>query len=314
MAQDVDSQELQEQYDLGRRSLRARMSDNWTGYLLVFPIFVLFTALFYFPMVRGIYITFTNAQLGGGGAELVGIDNYVWLITNDLFLFSLGWTIVFVFSTTFLQLTIGLFAALLLNELRTGYREWMSAVIMSPYFSAALAGGVIWSWFLNSSYGMLPRVATMFFDTTPSFLAEGIWPYVSLIVAQSWHDYAYAGIIYLAALTSIPKDQYEAAALSGAGRLRRFRDVTLPHLLTPTIIILALRTAWNIAEFAQPFELTGGGPGTRTMLLSILTYRTAYVNFAFGRAYTIGIVMIILSMAAAIFYITVVQEEEQLYL
>ncbi|WP_321169885.1 ABC transporter permease subunit [Salinigranum rubrum] len=110
-----------------------------------------------------------------------------------------------------------------------------------------------------------------------------------------------------------PREQYEAAALAGAGRLRRFRDVTLPHLVTPTIIILALRTAWNVAEFAQPFELTGGGPGTRTMLMSILTYETAYVNLQFSRAYTLGMAMIVISMAAAIFYVTVIQDEEELY-
>ncbi|MFC7196454.1 carbohydrate ABC transporter permease [Halosimplex aquaticum] len=141
----------------------------------------------------------------------------------------------------------------------------------------------------------------------------GVWPFVSLIVAQAWHDYAYAGIIYAAALKSIPPDQYEAAALDGAGRLRRFRDVTLPHLLTPTAIILAIRTTWNLAEFAQPYQLTGGGPGTSTMLLSILTYRVAYVNFEFGRAYTIGMVMIAISIVAAVVYLKTIQSEQQLY-
>jgi multiple sugar transport system permease protein/sn-glycerol 3-phosphate transport system permease protein len=136
---------------------------------------------------------------------------------------------------------------------------------------------------------------------------------VSLIVAQTWHDYAYAGIIYAAALTAVPRGQYEAAALDGAGRLRRFRDVTLPHLLIPTVVILALRTAWNIAEFAQPFELTSGGPGTRTMLLSILTYRVAFVNLQFGRAFTVGVAMIVLSMTAAIIYVTAIKQEEDLY-
>lgn len=274
----------------------------------------MFTLLFYIPMLRGFYITFTDTQFAGTGS-FIGLDNYAWLITNDLFIFALGWTLVFVFATTGLQLTLGLFAALLLNELRSGTREWASAVIMSPYFSAPLAGGVIWMWFLNSDFGLVPRLLSTYLNVTaPAFLAEGLWPYVSLIVAQSWHDYGYAGIIYAAAIIGIPRDQYEAAALAGAGRLRRFRDVTLPHLVTPTIIILALRTAWNVAEFAQPYELTGGGPGTRTMILSILTYRTAYVDTNFARAYTIGIAMIVISMSAAIFYVTVIQEEEELYI
>ncbi|MFC6823719.1 carbohydrate ABC transporter permease [Halopelagius fulvigenes] len=312
MAQET-TQHIRQKYGMEETTLRDRARENWIGYLFILPTFLMFTLLFYFPIVRGVYMTFTNTRLGGVGT-FVGLDNYVWLLTNDLFHFAFGWTLVFVFGTTFLQLFIGLIAALLLAELRSGLREWTSAIVMSPYFSAPLAGGVIWLWFLNSDFGMVPRLITDVFGvTTPAFLAEDLWPYVSLIVAQSWHDYGYAGIIYAAAIVGIPREQYEAAALAGAGRLRRFRDVTLPHLVTPTIVILALRTAWNVAEFAQPFELTGGGPGTRTMLMSILTYETAYVNLQFSRAYTLGMAMIVISMTAAIFYVTVIQDEEEMY-
>lgn len=307
------AQHIRQKYGLEETTLVDRVRENWIGYLFIIPTFVMFSLLFYFPIVRGVYLTFTNTRLGEGGS-FVGLENYAWLLTNDLFHFAFGWTLVFVFGTTLLQLIIGLFAALLLSEIRGNWRDWTSAIIMSPYFSAPLAGGVIWMWFLNSDFGMLPLVVSDFLGVeAPGFLSEGLWPYVSLIVAQSWHDYGYAGIIYAAAIVGIPREQYEAAALAGAGRVRRFRDVTLPHLITPTIIILALRTAWNVAEFAQPFELTGGGPGTRTMLMSILTYETAYVNLQFSRAYTLGMAMIVISMAAAIFYVTVIQDEEELY-
>ncbi|PSP42288.1 sugar ABC transporter permease [Halobacteriales archaeon QH_6_64_20] len=273
----------------------------------------MFALLFYIPIVQGVYLTFTNATLGGTTAEFVGLDNYIWLVSNDLFVFALGWSIVFVFSVTAVQLIVGLIAALLLNEISSSTKATLSAVIMSPYFSAPLAGGVIWFWFLDGNFGFMNKFLIDLVGFAPSFLAQGLWPYVSLIVAQVWHDFAYAAIIYGAALSSVPSEQYEAAALDGAGRLRRFRDVTLPHLMIPTVVILALRTAYNVAEFAQPFELTAGGPGTRTMLLSILTYRTAFVNLAFARAFTIGVVMIVLAMAAAILYIIAIRQEEELY-
>lgn len=315
MAQAAESaEEIRQKYGLTEESIQDRLKRNWIGYLFILPTFIMFTLLFYIPMIQGVWLTFTNAQLGGSGS-FIGLQNYQWMITNDLFVFALGWTIVFVFSTTALQLGLGLLAAILLSELRERSRDWMSAIIMSPYFSAPLAGGVIWMWFLSADFGFVNMLLSdLGVQEQPSFLAEGFWPYLSIIVAQAWHDFGYAGIIYSAAVINIPSEQYEAAALAGAGRLRRFRDVTLPHLVTPTIIILALRTAWNIAEFAQPFELTGGGPGTRTMLLSILTYEVAYVNLNFARAYTIGMVMIVLAMAAAIFYVTVLNEEEDLYL
>jgi len=290
-----------------------RLRENWIGYVFIIPTFLMFGLLFYAPMLRGLFVTFTNTGLGGTGGEFIGLANYSWLLSNDLFWFALGWTIVFVLGTTTLQLVVGLIVALMLNELAGKSKALLTALLFSPYFSAPLAGGVIWFWFLNGDFGFVDRVLIDLGMSPPSFLAEGFWPYVSLIVAQTWHDYAYAGIIYAAALTAVPKGQYEAAALDGAGRLRRFRDVTLPHLLIPTVVILALRTAWNIAEFAQPFELTAGGPGTRTMLLSILTYRIAFVNLQFGRAFTVGVAMIVLSMTAAIIYVTAIKQEENLY-
>lgn len=305
-------EEIREQYGLDERSITDRLRENWTGYVFIIPTFIAFTAVFYYPMVRGISMTFTDTSLGEPG-QFIGLTNYQWVLTNDLFVYAFGWTIAFVAGTTFLQLGLGLVAALLLNELTDAAKDWVGALIMSPYFAAPLAGGVIWRWFLDDSFGFMVKALAVVGIDAPVFLASGFWPFVSLIVAQTWHDYAYSAIIYAAALTSIPKEQYEAAAQCGANRLQRFRDVTLPRLLIPTIVVLSLRTAWNIAEFSQPFALTGGGPGTSTMLLSILTYRVAFVNNNFARAYTIGMAMILLSMTAAVIYVKAISEEENLY-
>jgi len=312
MAQEPASTTRAEQY-LEERTLRDRLEENWVGYLFILPVFIMFTLLFYYPILRGIRITFTRYSLGGENV-FVGLENYMWVLTNDLFFYSVGWTLVFVFATTLLQLVIGLFVALLLHELATRHRQWVAAIVMSPYFAAPVASGVLWFWFLHPDFGFITRIFVEFQMAPIYFLTEGIWPYVSLIVAQTWHDYAYAALIYGAALQSIPTAQYEAAAIEGADRLRRFRDITLPHLLTPTIIILAIRTAYNISEFAQPFQLTGGGPGTQTMLLSILTYQVAFVNLNFSRAYVIGLAMMLISMTAATVYVLSIRTEDELYI
>lgn len=314
MGQGETTEELIERFDLEEVTWRDRMRENWLGYLFILPVFSMFILLFYVPILRGILLSVSDYSLGSGTGGFVGLEHYQWVITNDLFVFALGWTLVFVFSTTILQLLLGLISALALNELGAGVREWTSAIVMSPYFSAALASGVIWFWFLSPEFGAISRGLAELGMAPIYFLSEGLWPYFSLIVAQTWHDYPYAAIIYLAALQGIPSEQYEAASMDGATRLVRFREVTLPHLLTPTVIILAIRTAYNISEFAQPFELTGGGPGTKTMLLSILTYQTAYVNNQFPRAYVIGLAMMAISLIAAVFYIISIREEEELYI
>jgi ABC-type sugar transport system permease subunit len=301
-----------EQY-LEERTLRDRLEENWIGYVFILPVFVMFTLLFYYPILRGIGITFTDYTLGGQN-PFVGLENYAWLLTNDLFFYSLGWTLLFVFSTTLLQLVFGLVVALFLHELIARRRQWISAIVMSPYFAAPVASGVLWFWFLHPQFGFVSRIFVELEMRPIFFLTESFWPFVSLIVAQTWHDYAYAALIYGAALQSIPRAQYEAAAIEGADKLVRFRHITLPHLLTPTIIILAIRTAYNISEFAQPFQLTGGGPGTKTMLLSILTYRVAFVNLQFSRAYVVGLAMMLISMSAAVVYVLSIRTEDELYI
>lgn len=313
MATENQEQSIREQYGLDEETVLEKIVEHWMDYLFILLPMAAFTFMFYYPIVRGVYITFFNYQLGG---ELtwIGLGNYVWLVTNDLFWQAFQWTVVFVASTTFLQLVVGLTLAVLVNELTSGWREWTTAIIMSPYFCASLVGGIIWKWFVNPQFGVMGRIFGALGMEPIYFLTQGWWPYIVLIVAQTWHDFAYAGLIYTAALKSIPSSQYEAAAIDGANRLQRFRDVTLPHLIIPTVIILAIRTAWNLSEFAQPFALTGGGPGNQTYLLSILVFNVAFVQNNFARAYTIGIVMLIISISMALIYVRFIQQEDELYI
>lgn len=299
-------------YGLTEVTLVDRIRENWHGYILILPLFLAFSAMFYYPGLRGLILTFHEVNVGSPDVYL-GIDNYLWMITNDLFIYSFGWTMIFSLTTTLLQIGMGIFAALVLNEIRRGLREWSSALIVAPFFSAPVAAGVIMAWFLNPQFGFITRLLEQMGHQGIYWLSEGILPLISLIIAQTWHDFGFSAVVYTAAIAGIPTEQYEAAAMSGASRFRRFRDITLPHLITPTIILLAIRSARNIAEFAQPFELTGGGPGTRSMLMSILLYNVAYVESSLGRAFTIGIVMMAISIFVTAFYIIMINEEDELY-
>jgi len=303
---------IRERYNIEESSLFDRITDNWLGYLFVLPTFLMFLGLFYFPIARGVQITFVRVNLGAVN-DFIGLDNYLWVLTNDLFIHSLNTTILFALSTLIFQIILGIAAALVLNELAKGYREWLAALIMAPYFTAPIAAGITWKWFLHTQFGGITRVLTMFNLEPIAFLSEGVLPFLSIVAATVWHDFPWSGVVYLAALASIPPEQYEAAAMDGANRLQRFRQVTLPHLKTPTIIVLAIRTVYQIKEFAIPFEITGGGPGSRTLLMSIWTYEIAYVERLLGRAFVVGIIMIFLALIPVVLYIWAIEEEEELY-
>lgn len=306
------AERIRDRYDIEEESILDRVKQNWLGYLFILPTFLLFVGLFYFPILRGIQITFTRVNLGAPN-DFVGLDNYLWVITNDLFVHSLVTTVLYAFSTLVFQIVLGIIAALVLNEIIKGYREWLAALIMAPYFTAGIAAGITWKWFLHTQFGGVTRILQEFNMQPIGFLYQGALPFVSLVLATVWHDFPWSGVIYLAALQGVPSEQYEAAAMDGANRLQRFRQVTLPHLKTPTIIVLAIRTVYQIKEFAIPFELTGGGPANRTLLMSIWTYRIAYVDELLGRAFVVGIIMVVMSLIPAILYIRSIDEEEELY-
>jgi len=307
-----DPEAIRERYNIETPSLGERIKEHWIGYAFILPSFLMFIILFYIPLLRGIQLTFMEVRLGGADA-FVGLEHYLWVATNDLLVHSVKTTLLFAFSTLALQVVLGLVSALFLNELTRGYREWLTALVMAPYFAAGLAAGLIWKWFLSGDFGLITRILHEFGMEPILFLNEGALPFLSVVLATVWHDFPWAGVIYVAALKGIPREQYEAAAMDGASRLHRFRDVTLPHLVTPTVIILVLRTVFQIKEFAIPFELTGGGPVNKTLVLSIFTFRVAYLEQSLGRGYVIGMIMLVLAVVPAIIYIRVLQEEKELY-
>lgn len=313
MSTETDRAErIRERYGVSESSVTTRIKENWIGYAFILPTFVLFAGLFYYPILRGLYLTLHRVSLGASNT-FVGLDNYIWVLTNDLFVHSVKTTLYFAFSTLVLQMVLGLLAALLLNEIVKGYREWLAALIMAPYFTANIAAGITWKWFLNAQFGGVARVFRIFNWEPIGFLHAGVWPFVSLVVTTFWHDFPWAGVIYLAALQGIPAEQYEAAAMDGAGRLERFRQVTIPHLKTPTIVILAIRTVYQVKEFAIPLQLTGGGPADQTLVMAIWTYRVAYVQEFFGRGYVVGMIMVIVALLPVVIYIRAIDDEEDLY-
>ena len=270
---------------------------NLTAYILISPAVIAVATILYYPMIRGIWMTF----LSYGRGEWVGVANYVSVFNDPEFLYSLVITLVFLVSTIALQLIIGLGIALILDKLKH-LRDFTTALALAPYMVPPVAGGVIWVWVLDPSMGLINHVLQSMGLGRVYFLSKGIWPVISIILAQTWKDFGYASIIYLANLETIPGQLYEAAEIDGSGPFQKFRYITIPHLATATLIILAIRTTWNIVEFALVFELTSGGPGSQTNILSILLYDYGFTRYNLGKAYVVGLVMIAIALLAFVLY------------
>lgn len=272
------------------------------GYLFLLPNvigFVVFTAL---AVVASAGISLTEWDLLSDPV-FVGFDNYVELFTNDPLFRTVLWnTFYFTAISVPASTVIALALALLFN---TGLR--MIPLFRTAYFlpviTATVVVALIWRWFYNPDFGILNYVLwKLGVDSPPNWLASRKWAMPAIIIMAVWKQVGYNMVIFLAGLQAIPSSLYEAAAIDGAGRWRRFLNITLPLLTPTTFFVLVISIIGSLQVFDAVLVLTDGGPAnaTRTMVYHI--WEEAFVFLEMGYAAAVAWVLFFI-----VFLVTLVQ-------
>src|SRR5918992_1656678 len=273
----------------GRRRMRG---DAWP---LVLPALLPVALFSVYPLAQGLYLGFTDARAGRGVVtRFTGFDNFVRLLSDELFWSSFRIGIVWAFSVTVLQFVAGLGLALLLDQdLRL---RWLARTLaLVPWAMPPVIIAIMWRLLLNPNYGPLPgRV---------NWLGEFATPLPAVIVIGVWAGMPQTTITLLAGLQTIDRSLHEAAAVDGAGAWRRFWNVTLPGLRPVIVAITTLDLIWNLNSFALVYVLTAGGPGGQTMLPMLFAYNAAFRYGEFGYASAMGGVMVVLVVGFLLFYL-----------
>jgi putative aldouronate transport system permease protein len=234
----------------------------WThrGLLLMLVPGVVFFLIFRYLPMYGAIIAFKDYSLRAGvfASEWNGVDNFRRLFASEDFPQALRNTLVI----SFLRLSLGFAApiilALLLNEIRiTWYKRTVQTLTYVPYFLSWVILGGIFRMLFAQRGPINDMVVGMGGEAVP-FLTSNGWFLFVLIITGIWKTVGYGAVIYLAALSSIPPEQYEAAMIDGAGRWKQTLHVTLPALV-PTIITLFILSIGHIlnAGFDQIFNMYG---------------------------------------------------------
>jgi multiple sugar transport system permease protein len=221
-----------------------------------------------------------------------GLDNFRRMFTADpLFWHSLGFAAMWVAAEVGLQLVLGLGLALIVNETFVG-RGLARAAVFSPWAVSGVLTTGIWLLLYNPSTGVFNALG----DGSTSVLAGQHSVFPATVIAELWRGVPFFAILLLADLQSIPKDEYEAASVDGAGRLRRFRYVTLPHLRDAIVLSTLLRAVWEFNNVDLIYTLTGGGPANQTTTLPVYIARTVVDShdFGYGAALTVAGFVILL--------------------
>ena len=230
----------------------------------------------------------------------VGLKNYETLMNDDIWWTSLKNTFYFSVLTVAGTTVVALGAALICNAPIKG-KYFFRALFYAPTLLSIGVIGIIWTWLLNTQFGMLNYVLELFGLPAINWLGDSNLVIPALSLTTIWWVFGFPMLIFLAGLQGIPDHLYEAAKIDGATSRQQFLYITLP-LLRPTILfVLVTQFISHFQVFGQPYVMTRGGPGYASYTVIIYLYRVAWQNFHMGyasaMAMALAVVVIIMTVA-----------------
>ena len=263
------------------------------GWLLVTPALIVVVGMVGYPFLDAIRISFTDRMIGRGAGTWVGLANYEYILGWPDFSQMVVRTLAFTVVAVFLKTVVGLILATSLHQNFRG-RNILRGVFMLPWILPTYIIVLVWRWIFDGQTGLLNQILVSWgvFDSNFPFLARPWSAIVLLIFVLVWKGYPFYALTFLAGMQTISSDLYDAAKVDGAGRLARFRHVTLPGLRQVMGVVILLSTIWTMNSLEIPYLLTGGGPSNKTEVFPLLTYHLAMQNFRLGEGAAVPILML----------------------
>jgi multiple sugar transport system permease protein len=287
--------------------------DKRLGYLLLLPSLVILCAVIVYPMLYSLVLSLHSLNISNPsrGRVFVGLANYRQALLSGEWWGALLRTLYFVAADLFIGIPLGLGIALLLNKERK-LKGIIFAIILFPYVLAPIVNSLIWKLIYDPNYGLLNGLLLQLgiIKEYIPWLSRPSLAIVMLIVANLWQGTPFAIVLFLAGLKSIPREEYEAAAIDGSSGLVSFRFITLPHLQPIIYMNVVMKTILTFKFFDLVYSLTSGGPAGSTTVVSMLIYRESFEYLKFGNAAAMSYALLAIVLVLVVFYSRMFKEEE----
>jgi multiple sugar transport system permease protein len=260
---------------LASRRRRAQRGPWKAAALFLAPALILLVALRLLPTAQAVVESFKQGSQSFDGGEFVGLENYVLLFSDPRFLQVLGVTALFLVIIVPMQIACALFLGILLVESIPGLAV-VRVFVFIPVAAPAAVATVIWGVAFQPQGPINAVLATVGVPAQP-FLTSSDQALLCLIVLMSWIGIGYWTLFLIAGIQDVPQDQYEAAALDGAGWWRSFWSITLPNLRRPLAFVVVANTVASVLAFVPVQILTQGGPAASTRLIMYDLYNNSFV-------------------------------------
>ncbi len=300
-------------------SLLRKIRRQRLAYLLILPTALVMAGIVFYPLIRGVIISFTDMNQYNMGSKFippsyrfVGLQNYIKVLVSSQFWDIFGQTIIWTVSNVFFHFTIGLALALLLNRKLRG-RAVYRTFLLIPWAVPTYISAFSWRWLFNSKYGFFNLALKALGQPTIPWLSHEIWAMVAVIATNVWLGFPFMMVVLLGGLQSIPQELYEASEVDGCGRIRQFWTVTLPLLKPVALTATLLGIIWTFNMFNVIYLVTEGGPHHQTDILATFAFIEAFHQWRFGMATTYAVIILSILLTFSFFYIRALRGSEEIY-
>ncbi|MCP8939663.1 sugar ABC transporter permease [Alsobacter sp. SYSU M60028] len=266
-----------------------------------------------FPIVYNVIMSVQEVNLGNIAdlvRPFVGLDNYREVMADASFRKVFINSLVFVGVNVVAQVSIGLGLAMFFAQRFPG-ASFLRGLLLASWMLPALVVGALWKWMFATEYGVANFVlrALGLIGSPVHWLSDPAVALTSVTIANIWFGMPFSMILIAAALTSVPLELYEAAALDGAGATARFRYITLPAIRPALLAIACLVTIYTMRAFDLIFAMTQGGPLDASNVLPLLSYQFSFQQFQFGVGSAIGTFAFVIVFGVALVYVRTLKKE-----
>lgn len=283
-------------------------------YLLISPGFLLLVFSVIFPILFSVALAFTNYDLYHSApanlANWVGLATFKKIFTVDIWrstLFNvLGWTVVWTLVASTLQVSLGIFLAVVVHQKELRFKKFFRTILVLPWAVPGFVTILIFAGMFNDSFGAINNSLLAFLGIKGiPWLTSANWTRLALLMIQSWLGFPYIFIVTTGTLQSIPADLYEAATIDGATATQKFKNITLPLILYSMAPIIITQYTFNFNNFNIIYLFNAGGPavpgstagGTDILVSWIYKLTMQNSQYALAAALTILLSVFVIGLA-----------------
>ncbi|MCM3239792.1 sugar ABC transporter permease [Heyndrickxia oleronia] len=275
------------------------MKDYGWCYAFIALPFLLFLVFTVYPLITAFIMSFQ--EYGIMESKFIGLDNYKYLLENDIFWKSMKNTVIYTIGTVPVNIIITFFLALMIFPLNKRSQTFFKASFYLPAVTSGITMSLIWLWMFDPTQSGLMNIVLGWFGIDQQmWLASSSSALFSIMLMTYIGGHGSGVILYLAAMGGIPRSLYEAADIDAASWWSKLKNITWPLLKPTTLYMLITGVIGSFQVFEATYVMTQGGPNFATTTIAYLIYQHAFQYYQFGlasaEAFILGFIIIVISI------------------